>query len=183
MKPFHAWNTVLRVDEVRGFVYFTDRYFYTLFPLMKWSESPLSPFYQQTKIINMPASFPKTHTTINTEKNILINSHLWDLISVIFFSFTSLRHMNFSTLSQTFQAWHSLSVYNPFFQILHGFLLMVMPTLSSSIGPSRILCPYLLFVNALSPPCPGLQELLAWLYYWPLYVSFSNTLTHLANSN
>ena len=35
---------------------------------MKWSESPLSPFYQQTKIINMPASSPKTHTTTNTEK-------------------------------------------------------------------------------------------------------------------
>ena len=68
MKPFHAWNTVLRVDEVRGFIYLTDRCCYTLFPPMKWGESPLSPFYQQIKLINMPASSPKTHTITNTEK-------------------------------------------------------------------------------------------------------------------
>ena len=150
---------------------------------MKWSESPLSPFYQQTKIINMPASSPKTHTTTNTEKRHThrlspLRPHLYHFLLI---HITEAHEVVYT--SSNIQAQHSLSIYNFFLQILHGFLLMVMSTLSSSIEPSSILRSYLLFVNALFPPCPGLQELLAWLYYWPLYVSFSNTLTHLANAN
>ena len=134
----------------------------------------------------MPASSPKTHTTTNTEKRLLgFSSYCTNLLLLTYhfllIHITEAHEVLYT--SSNIQAQHSLSIYNFFLQILHGFLLMVMSTLSSSIEPSSILRSYLLFVNALFPPCPGLQELLAWLYYWPLYVSFSNTLTHLANSN
>lgn len=87
VKPFHLWNTALRVDEVRTFIYFTKRRFYILFPLKKWSESPLPPVYAQTRVIYPHASPAETHTTTNIQKRYILR-----LIVSCVFTCTALRY-------------------------------------------------------------------------------------------